>query len=106
MSGGHWYYMQTRMSDLADAMQDDLDRAGKKDEYGRAYPEGEALLASLRTAQLLLRATRELATSLDRYLSGDTGDEALAAALTEWATNSAGEAEKAFAELRALLKCS
>ena len=84
MSGGHWEYRQHAINDLLDGVRRDINSAGKVDEFGHRNPDDPRLMAGLRLAEILLKASEQLVHDLDWCLSGDTDPDTLEANMQAW----------------------
>lgn len=83
MSGGHWNYEDCRLGDLADQVQTDIDRAGKRSDYG-LYPDDPHLIAALTVAHSLLLTAEKILHDCDWFLSGDTGPDSFRKSMETW----------------------
>ena len=84
MSGGHWEFKQWELTSLADAISQDIEKAGTVSEFGYKHPDDKHLVAGLKTAEKLIRASGDLVHHLDWCLSGDTGEDTLKKQLRDW----------------------
>lgn len=84
MSGGRFEYNQFRIGDIADSIQEEIDRSGRKrtpeeiedawdnDEYNYKYPD--EVIEKFEYAVKLLREAQIYAHRIDWLLSGDDGE--------------------------------
>ena len=90
MSGGHFDYIQSRISDIADSIQSTLDNQGKEKpldyycdmDYYKKYPEErfyetypQEIQEKFREAIKVIRIAYVYAQRVDWLLSGDDGEE-------------------------------
>lgn len=93
MSGGRYEYVQYRINDIIDYLQDQIDKSGQEipiedrwmsKDYYEKYPEeafytkhSEEVLKIMKEAIGKLKESFIFAQRLDWYLSGDDGEESL-----------------------------
>lgn len=76
MSGGHFNYAYSTVSNFADELELELDRAGTTDRHGDSFPEVPYPVAhEMREIAKLAEYTSRLMREVEWYFSGDTGDE-------------------------------
>jgi hypothetical protein len=95
MSGGHFDYMQYRIGDIADSIQEEIDKSGKliTDEeredscfWGdntHRYEHPEDIILEFKQGVHLLRMAEIYAQRIDWLLSGDDGEDSFRKRLKE-----------------------
>lgn len=78
MSGGHYDYLQYRVSELADQIRSDLERVGTTNEWGDTFQPEPATVDAMRFIASWLDLGQQMAHDMDWCLSGDTGDDTIA----------------------------
>lgn len=81
MSGGHFDYNQYRISDIADQIEHDLSRIGKKNDYGDTVEIPDYISSKMFETITILRKCEKMVHAIDWYMSGDTGDDSF---MEEW----------------------
>lgn len=95
MSGGHFDYVQYRIGDIADSIQEEIDRSGKliteeerKDYFfcgddTHLYEYPEDIILEFKQGVHLLRMAQIYAQRIDWLLSGDDGEDSFRKRLKE-----------------------
>ena len=83
MSGGHFDYQQSRINDIADEIEYQIDRNGETSEYGHTIEYSPEVIKEFKNAVCQLRKAFTYAQQIDRFLSGDVGEDTFHERLTE-----------------------
>lgn len=100
MSGGHFDYMQYRITDIVDSIQEEIDKSGTpltpKEIKDRVYWDGDDddskvshyeypkdIIKEFKKAVYLLRLAQVYAHRIDWLLSGDDGEDSFRKRLKE-----------------------
>jgi hypothetical protein len=84
MSGGHYDYIQSHFTRLADQINDDLRRVGVTNEWGDTFQPEESTIAAMKLAKSMAESMADLVHNIDWCLSGDTGDDTLRKDMAVW----------------------
>jgi hypothetical protein len=75
MSGGHFDYVQYRLSSVVDQIQELIDNNNVVDEWGYATNYSEETLDKFREAIKAVDKARNMIHRIDYLVSGDDGEE-------------------------------
>ena len=75
MSGGHFDYMQYRISDIAEMIDDLIASNDTPDEYGDSCNYTPETIAKFQRASATLKKAATMAQRIDWLVSGDDGEE-------------------------------
>ena len=71
MSGGHFQYQQSRINDIADEIEYQINRNGETSEYGYTVDYSQETIKEFKNAVYQLRKAFIYAQRIDWFLSGD-----------------------------------
>jgi hypothetical protein len=83
MSGGHFDYQQSRINDIADEIEYQIDRNGETSEFGYTVDYSPEVIKEFKNAVYQLRKAFTYAQRIDWFLSGDDGEDTFHERLTE-----------------------
>ena len=83
MSGGHFDYQQSRISDIADEIEYQITRNGETSEFGYTVEYSPEAIKEFKTAVYQLRKAFIYAQRIDWFLSADDGEKDFHERLTE-----------------------
>ena len=75
MSGGRFNYLQYRLFEIEEEIQNIIDNNDIPDEWGGVYDYSEETLEKFREAIHTLDRARNMAQRIDYLVSGDDGEE-------------------------------
>ena len=87
MSGGYFEYKQYQLNEIADELQELIDKIGIKDEYGYCYEFSDGTMAEFKKALEMLRTASIYVQRIDWLVSGDDGEETFHKRLKEELNN-------------------
>jgi len=75
MSGGHFDYQQYRINDIADSIDELIEKNNDIDEWGWGYNYSDETLEEFKKASEILKEAAIYAQRIDWLVSGDDGEE-------------------------------
>jgi hypothetical protein len=75
MSGGHFDYVQYRISQVADEVAQEILNNNVKDDWGHSHDYSEETLEKFRLCVKLLKETHIMLQRIDYLISGDDSEE-------------------------------
>lgn len=83
MSGGHFNYQQSRINDIADEIEYQIDNNGETSDYGYTTEYSPEVIKEFKNAVYQLRKAFAYAQRIDWLLSADDGEDTFRERLAE-----------------------